>query len=384
MQVVMGERIPIKIWSHNPEDVAVEQLRNVAKLPFVFKHVAAMPDVHWGMGATVGSVIATEGAVIPAAVGVDIGCGMAAIHLGLVAADLKREAKSIRAAIEKFVPVGFNSHPAQLEDSAAWDGWRSVNASWPEKTVAKARTQHGTLGGGNHFIELCEDERGGTWAMLHSGSRGIGKQLADVHMKAAKEQCARHFVALPDPDLAYLVQGTPEFDAYIDAVTWCQAYAWKNRELMLDLIKGALASLGIFANEDMRVHCHHNYVTMEAHFGRNVWLIRKGAVCARQGMMGIIPGSMGARSYIVEGLGNPDSFNSCSHGAGRKMGRNQAKRTFTTADLEAQTEGVECRKDEGVLDELPGAYKDIDEVMANQTDLVKPIHTLKQFLCIKG
>jgi tRNA-splicing ligase RtcB len=260
-----------------------------------------------------------------------------------------------------------------------WGGWYKFNPAWAAHKD-KALLQLGTLGGGNHFIELCEDEQGQAWAMLHSGSRAIGKNLADVHMKAAKEQCARNFVELPDKDLAYLVEGTPEFDAYIEAVTWCQGYAWENRLMMSYAI---LKALGIQSPGEF-VHCHHNYVTKEAHFGENVWLTRKGAVCAREGMKGIIPGSMGSRSYIVEGLGNPQSFHSCSHGAGRKMGRKEAARHFTIEDLAKQTEGVECRKDSGVLDEIPGAYKDIDVVMENQKDLVKPIHTLKQFLCIKG
>lgn len=383
MQVVMGQRVPIKIWSDDPEASAVEQLKNLASLPFIFKHVAAMPDVHWGMGATVGSVIATQGAVIPSAVGVDIGCGMMAIDLGLKAGVLRANSTNIRRAIEAHVPVGFNMHQTPLAEGEAWEGWNTFDPAW-QRHEDKAHKQLGTLGGGNHFIELCEDERGQAWAMLHSGSRGLGKNLADVHMKAAKDQCEKHFVSLPDKDLAYLVEGTKEFDDYLKAVTWCQGYAWKNRELMMGLVCAALAQQGHTPDVAFTVHCHHNYVTMEAHFGHNVWLTRKGAVCARQGMAGIIPGSMGARSYIVEGLGNPESFQSCSHGAGRKMGRNVAKKTFTLADLASQTEGVDCRKDDGVLDEIPGAYKDIDVVMENQKDLVKPLHTLKQFICIKG
>ena len=381
MQVISTERIPIKIWSDDPEASAVEQLKNVAKLPFVVKWVAAMPDVHWGMGATVGSVIATQGAVIPAAVGVDIGCGMMAVQLGCEAIELK-SAMDLRHSIERSVPVGFNAHKEMTESAKNWEGWAFWNPEW-NSLRAKAQLQLGTLGGGNHFIELCEDETGGAWAMLHSGSRGTGKVLADIHMKAAKDQCAKHFTVLPDKDLAYLVEGTPEFDAYIGAVTWAQSYAWANRQQMMDLIIEQVRRVTAL-KIGLSVHCHHNYVTRENHYGQNVWLTRKGAVCARAGMLGIIPGSMGTRSYIVEGLGNPESFQSCSHGAGRKMGRNEAKRQFTVADLEAQTQGVDCRKDEGVLDELPGAYKDIDTVMENQRDLVKPIHTLKQFLCVKG
>lgn len=387
MQIITTERVPIKIWSDDPEPEAVEQLKNVARMPFVFKHIAAMPDVHFGFGSTVGSVIATKGAVIPAAVGVDIGCGMMAWNTGIEAARLKPQAHYIREALEEAIPVGFNAH--QREQYADWPEWQSeFFAKQSDALKSKARVQLGTLGGGNHFIELAEDETGTAWAMLHSGSRGIGKLTADVHMNAAKEACLKYFVQLPDKDLAYLVEGTPEFDAYIEAVKWCQGYAWANRLLMMNAIRETLELVRFHSGNDMLpvnlVHCHHNYVTQESHFGENVWLTRKGAVCAREGMKGIIPGSMGTRSYIVEGLGNRESFHSCSHGAGRRMGRNQAKRTFTLADLEAQTEGVDCRKDIGVLDELPGAYKDIDVVMANQTDLVRPIHTLKQFLCIKG
>lgn len=391
MNVIMEGNTPIKIWCEDPEESAVEQLRRVARLPFIFKHVAAMPDVHWGMGATVGSVIATEGAVVPSAVGVDIGCGMMALNLGVQATELRSRSVEIRKAIETRVPVGFNSHKEPLEAARAWGKWVRMPLYKPDhERGQKALHQMGTLGGGNHFIEICEDETGISWAMLHSGSRGFGKHMADFHMNRAKEECAKWFVQLPDKDLAYLAEGTTEFDDYMSAVMWCQDYAWRNREIMMEQIASAfIEDLGImvqhpgFALAEL-VHCHHNYVTREAHFGRNVWLTRKGAVCARAGMKGIIPGSMGAKSYIVEGLGNPESFNSCSHGAGRKMGRNEAKRTFTVADLAEQTKGVECRKDDGVLDEIPGSYKDIDVVMANQTDLVKPIHTLKQFLCIKG
>ncbi len=385
MNVINTERVPIKIWSSVVEASAVEQLKNLANLPFIFKHVAAMPDVHWGMGATVGSVIATQGAVIPAAVGVDIGCGMTAWDTGLPAASLAHAAARLRQAIEAKVPVGFSVHAQELPESKNWVGWADFNPEW-SVNEARARQQIGSLGGGNHFIEVCADERGIAWVLLHSGSRGLGKKMADVHMKAAKDQCAKHFVELPDPDLAYLVEGTKEFDAYMEAVTWCQGYAKANRGLMMALVRDAMVEDG-HAHQEFAfdlIDCHHNYVTKEQHFGKPVWLTRKGAVCARPGMKGIIPGSMGAKSYIVEGLGNPESFHSCSHGAGRRMGRNVAKKTFTLEDLAAQTAGVDCRKDEGVLDEIPGAYKDIDVVMANQVDLVKPIHTLKQFLCIKG
>lgn len=393
MQVITTERVPVKIWTTDVEPGALEQLKNIAKLPFVFKHVAAMPDVHYGAGTTVGSVIATEGAVIPAAVGVDIGCGMMAMRFRTPAAALRPYAAQLRRTIEAMVPVGFNAHLEQTLSSFAWKGWETFpgyqfEVGKQEEARKKAGLQHGTLGGGNHFIELCEDDEGYTWAMLHSGSRGVGKKLADIHMKAAQDLCARYFIQLPDKNLAYLVEGTREFDEYIEAVTWAQTYAWENRILMMGLVRSALEAvgghIGVPVFPEKEVHVHHNYVTKEAHFGRNVWVTRKGAVCARAGMAGIIPGSMGARSYITEGLGNPDSFHSSSHGAGRRMGRKEARRQFTTADLEAQTAGVDCRKDDHVLDELPGAYKDIDTVMANQQDLVKPVHVLKQFLCVKG
>jgi len=384
MQVIMTERVPIKIWSSNPDPNAVEQLLNVAKLPFIFHHVAAMPDVHWGMGATVGSVIATKGAVIPAAVGVDIGCGMMAVELGVEASAIRLTA-GIRQAIEAAVPVGHKGHEKPLPGAISWKQWPMMPVyKMVHEKAQRALNQLGTLGGGNHFIELCEDERGMAWAMLHSGSRGFGKHMADRHMARAKEGCEKWFVSLPDKELAYLVEDTEDFNDYIEAVTWCQDYAWKNRELMMEQILGVLNERVPGMEGGMTVHCHHNYVTREQHFGQSVWLTRKGAVCAREGMKGIIPGSMGAKSYIVEGLGNPDSFHSCSHGAGRRMGRNEAKRQYNLEDLASQTEGVDCRKDEGVLDEIPGAYKDIDQVMADQVDLVKPLHTLKQFLCIKG
>jgi len=386
MQVIMSERVPIKIWSDDPEASAVQQLKNVASLPFIFKHVAAMPDVHWGMGATVGSVIATQGAVIPAAVGVDIGCGMSAWHTGLRAMELQR-VEHLRTAIESAIPVGFNMRTKPLPGAVAWNGWTNGGPADLGRQH-KALHQLGTLGGGNHFIELCEDEAGFAWVMLHSGSRGIGKQWADIYLKAAKEQCARHFVTLPDPDLAYLAEGTEDFKNYIKAVSWCQDYAKLNRFLMVMEVQQVLEGLGFVfdaLHEDGNfIDCHHNYVTRENHFGQNVWLTRKGATSARLGQRGIIPGSMGTRSYIVEGLGNPQSFQSCSHGAGRKMGRNQAKKTFDMDDFAKQTVGVDCRKDEGVLDEIPGAYKSIDKVMEDQKDLVRPIHTLKQFICIKG
>ncbi len=390
MQVITTQRKPIKMWATDPEPQAVEQLKKLADMPFIFKHVAAMPDMHFGKGSTVGSVIATQGAIIPAAVGVDIGCGMLAYNTNLYAKDLRPFAAELRKAIEAVVPVGFKGWEEQLLGSKAWDGWGRMTDALGERFVEtvgskKARLQHGTLGGGNHFIELCEDERGFAWVMLHSGSRGIGKMIADVHMGMARILCGKRFIDLADPDLAYLVEGDESFNEYIKAVTWCQQYAWTNRELMLMQVCHALELAGFTPTEGgTLVHVHHNYTTKENHFGQNVWVTRKGAVCARKGDLVVIPGSMGTRSYIAEGLGNPESFNSCSHGAGRRMGRNEARRQFTVEDLARQTEGVECRKDDGVLDELPGAYKDIELVMADQADLVKPLHILKQFLCIKG
>ncbi len=382
MQIITDERVPIKIWSNDPEESAVLQLRNVAKLPFIFHHVAAMPDVHWGAGSTVGSVIATKGAVIPAAVGVDIGCGMMAWDTGLSAADLKPKASELRAAIEKAIPVGFavRQHPVDEGQGTLLPDWCSgLDANGKDWHRAKVRSQLGTLGGGNHFIELCEDERGIAWVTLHSGSRNIGKTTADFYMKRAKELCEMWGTVLPDKDLAFFPEGTAEYAAYLKDLNWCQDYAHRNRALMMDFV-GSVLGLKV----EGATNVHHNYATMEHHFGENVLVTRKGAVRAKAGDIGIIPGSMGAKSYIVNGLGNPMSFNSCSHGAGRKMGRKEAKRTFTLADLEAQTQGVNCRKDEGVLDELPSAYKDIDTVMENQKDLVEVLHTLKQFICIKG
>lgn len=406
---------PIKIWRKDQDDLeagALEQLKRVASLPFIFRHVAAMPDVHWGMGATVGSVIATVGAVVPSAVGVDIGCGMMAWRTGLPAEALRSVAPQLRGWIERAVPTGFNMHQKPIQESDvfftrreerfAGPLWAQRDPSRPKNmeihpAVEKARLQLGTLGGGNHFIEVCEDEDGVAWVMLHSGSRGIGKLTADVYMKAAKDGCRLWGSNLPDPDLAFLPEGTEEYRSYSRDLIWCQEYAWANRQAMMYLVSREIRHAAIKAGlspdgvrDDFKelgqdlVHCHHNYAHMEYHFGALVLVTRKGAISAREGEFGIIPGSMGARSYIVIGLGNPESFQSASHGAGRRMGRNEAKRQFSVADLAEQTAGVECRKDEGVLDELPGAYKDIDEVMELQKDLVRPVHVLKQFLCVKG
>lgn len=392
------QRVPVKIWSplETVESSALDQLKNMANLPFVFKHVAAMPDVHLGKGATVGSVVATKNAVCPAAVGVDIGCGMMAVKLDVSLMQLKNKVKEIRHSIERSVPVGHSSNKHVSDEVAHLEMWKTYNDLAATKVHRKteselkgtAMKQLGSLGGGNHFIELCEDTEGNAWVMLHSGSRNIGKSLAEIHVANAKEEMKRMFISLPDPDLAYYVAGTQGYSQYMMDLMWCQAYAAKNREVMMNKvlkdISHALGLAGAPLNRVLEVNCHHNYAAMENHYGENVLITRKGAVRARQGDMGIIPGSMGTRSYIVEGLGNPESFNSCSHGAGRRMSRTKAKATFTLEDLAKQTEGVECRKDAGVLDEIPGSYKDIDEVMENQKDLVKIVAQLKQFLCIKG
>lgn len=409
-EVLEMGRVPVKAWTRGVpvEDVAREQLRNTASLPFVFKHVAVMPDVHWGMGATVGSVIATKGAIVPAAVGVDIGCGMVATQLALTASELPDNLLSVRTAIEAAVPHGRTDNGGP-NDRGAWSeppaaalflfgehGNQSLAARLGAITekhpklgrpAARAINHCGTLGTGNHFIEVCLDEDDQVWIMLHSGSRGIGNAIGSYFISKAKEQMARYFITLPDKDLAYLPEGTDNFRDYIEAVSWAQDFAMLNRQIMLRrVIDAVCTSLGRDSLEtvDLAVNCHHNYVTRENHFGRNVLVTRKGAVRAREGELGIIPGSMGVRSYIVRGRGNPDSFHSCSHGAGRKMSRGAAVKTFTLADHEEATAGVECRKDEGVLDETPGAYKDIEAVMAAQVDLIDVVHTLKQVVCVKG
>jgi tRNA-splicing ligase RtcB (3'-phosphate/5'-hydroxy nucleic acid ligase) len=379
-------RVPIKIWTDDVEAEAVEQLKKTAALPFVFKHLAVMPDVHAGKGATVGSVMATTGAVCPAAVGVDIGCGMAATKLNVPINAFER-LPELRHSIERSIPVGFNFNKSVGADVDAWEGWQAWLQLHPkcQGLGKRAREQMSSLGGGNHFIELCQDTEGGAWVVLHSGSRNIGKSLAEAHIDTAKDLMRRMFIDLPDPDLAYFAQGTDDFKAYIRDLTWAQGYAAKNREIMMArILKDTRHHLGREIAPEPTINCHHNFAVMEAHFGKNVLVTRKGAVRARQGDMGIIPGSMGTRSYIVRGLGNPESFDSCSHGAGRRMSRTKARHTFTEADLVAQTAGVECRKDKEVIDEIPGAYKPIEEVMANQSDLVEIVAELKQVLCVKG
>lgn len=402
------QKVPAKIWSpiEKVESVAIDQIKNMTALPFIFKHIAVMPDVHWGRGATVGSVVATKGAVIPAAVGVDIGCGMMALRLKCAPSMILDKVSQIRHSIERSVPVGHSGNSSISDSANGWKGWHEFKNLHATKTHVKgdlqllktSMTQLGSLGGGNHFIELCQETTDPTdpapaiWVMLHSGSRNIGKSLAEMHILGAKAEMKKltdiHDFRLPDPELAYYVEGTAGYREYMFDLMWAQSYAAANREEMMKRIlkdiSHAIGLGGAIPPHDSVVNCHHNYASMENHYGENVLVTRKGAVRARQGDLGIIPGSMGTRSYIVEGLGNPESFYSCSHGAGRKMSRGQAKRTFTLADLAAQTAGVDCRKDDGVLDEIPGAYKDIDEVMANQTDLVRVKAQLKQFMCIKG
>lgn len=390
-KVLAGTRVPVKIWTDEVEPAAEQQLRNIADLPFIHKHIAVMPDVHLGKGATVGSVIATKDAIIPAAVGVDIGCGMCAVKLPFPVSMIKDNDKMprlLRDKIEAVIPVGANSN-GKVSSSAGkmYKDLGEYRADLKRDNVSSK--QIGTLGGGNHFIEICEDTEGGAWVMLHSGSRNIGNQLARYHIEKAKGLMKQYFISLPDPDLAYFTQKTPEFDEYVHDLLWAQKYAKANRlEMMQRVLKIMvdMFDLNISPAQMMKtmIDCHHNYTEMEHHFGANVWVTRKGAVKATQGTLGIIPGSMGTKSYIVEGKGNAMSFCSCSHGAGRRFSRSEARRRYTQEDLEEQTAGVECRKDSGVIDEIPSAYKDIDEVMENQKDLVGVKYQLKQILCVKG
>ena len=387
LATLKGAVAPIRLWTpvREVESEALDQLKRIAALPWIFSHVAAMPDVHLGKGATVGSVIAMKGAVAPAAVGVDIGCGMAAVRTNLSVSDLPDSLERLRGAIEAAIPVGFNQHRGALDVVRAlerlWSAFPGLTRE-VQDLQGKAMRQCGTLGGGNHFIEVCLDEAQRVWLMLHSGSRNIGKVLAEVHI--AKARKLAHNQLLPDRDLAVFLAGTPEMAAYRHDLSWAQDYAFANRKAMLHQLQGVVTEAFPQAAFEAPVLCHHNFVAEERHFGEDVFVTRKGAIRAEAGELGIIPGSMGTRSYIVEGLGSEDSFRSASHGAGRRMSRSAAKRRFTLADLAAQTAGVACRKDPGVLDEIPGAYKDIDQVMANQADLVKIRHTLKQVLCVKG
>lgn len=384
MKTRLSSGVPIKFWT-NPdtmESKAWDQVYNVACLPEVFSHVAIMADAHYGKGATVGSVIAMRGAVSPASVGVDLGCGMLALRTDLTSHSLPESLKDLSHLVEARIPVGFRSHESSHPVAAdIMTGFENLSDA-VQDLGDKATKQIGTLGGGNHFVEVCLDTRDRVWILLHSGSRHIGKVLADIHISRAKT--LMHNVGLRDMDLATLHFGTEEFEAYRRDLYWAQNYAWKNREVMMGQCIDVLRTL----YPDMRVMdevaCHHNYVAEESHYGEQVLVTRKGAISARAGERGIIPGSMGTGSYIVRGLGNPESFCSAAHGAGRQMSRKQAKKRFSTEDLRNQTEGVYCRKDDGVLDEIPGAYKNIDEVMENQKDLVSVEEKLKQILCIKG
>ena len=393
----------VKAWKRGVpfEEGAIEQLKKTAQMPFVFKHVAAMPDAHIGVGATIGTVLPTVGAAIPSAVGVDLGCGMIAQKTMLRRADLG-DLPSLRAAIESAVPCGRTNNGAKGDVGAWGEVPTYVRQKWNEEFDAQyewlcgvhpgARAKNtvahlGTLGTGNHFIELTEDENGAVWIVLHSGSRGMGNRIGTYFTQLAKTLCAKWFISLPDPDLAYLPVGTEEFDAYRHAVTLAQRFAWENRLIMLAAVRGVigerLQNMSWYEDNNI-VHCHHNYIAWERHYGQNIMVTRKGAVRAQVGDLGIIPGSMGARTYIVEGLGNRESFCTCSHGAGRQMSRRAAEKLVNLAEHVAATEGIECDKTASTLDETPRAYKDIQKVMEAQSDLVKPVHVLKQFLNVKG
>ncbi len=395
IDVLSSEKCPVKIWTDQVDEKTKQQLRNIAGLPFIHHHVAAMPDVHLGMGATIGSVIATDQAIIPAAVGVDIGCGVCGVCTSLTANDIdEKSLKKVFNQITRDVPVGRGQHKearALVEAAKPFEAQLTrMTEKHPQLLKAFGRFsnwvyQMGTLGGGNHFIEVCLDESDRVWIMLHSGSRGIGNAIGHYFIELARRDMERWFIHLPDRNLAYFPEGSDHFNDYVEAVHWAQEYARANRDQMVQLVLAALARcLPPFDVTTEVVNCHHNYVAKEHHYRTNVWVTRKGAIRAREGDIGIIPGSMGARSYIVRGKGNPDSFCSCAHGAGRRMSRTEAKAKFTEADLVAQTKGVVCRTDKGVVDEIPAAYKDIDQVMANQSDLVEIVHTLKQVVCVKG
>ena len=396
---------PVKMWTKGVpvDEGAKQQLANTARMPFIYKHIAVMPDVHLGKGSTIGSVIPTLGAVIPAAVGVDIGCGMMAAKTTLCANDLPDNLGPLRSAIERAVPHGMSPKTRGFKgrDKGSWDTTPSaVDAGWmqlkdefdvvcqktPRLKYSNNYKHLGTLGSGNHFIEVCLDEENFVWFMLHSGSRGVGNAIGTHFIELAKKDMRTHFINLPDQDLAYLPEGTQHYDDYVEAVGWAQKFARMNREVMMQNLIAAVRTIITkpFETHVEAVNCHHNYVQREHHFGKNVLVTRKGAVSAREGELGIIPGSMGAKSFIVRGKGNEESFHSCSHGAGRTLSRTAAKKLYTVADQIAATAGVECRKDEDVIDEIPMAYKDIDAVMAAQSALVEVVHTLKQVVCVKG
>ncbi|WP_331351839.1 RtcB family protein [Cellvibrio sp. UBA7671] len=386
---------PVKIYTRDIENEALTQLKKIAELPIIHSHIAAMPDVHLGIGATVGAVIPTLNAIIPAAVGVDIGCGMSAVRLSVKSSQLPDNLPAMRSAIERAVPVGLLAHKTvsiregACKQMAAGVEWLFEKHPTVMKMLKQPNTiwtkQMGTLGSGNHFIEVCVDENKDVWIMLHTGSRGIGNAIGQYFIALAKKDMGKHIHNLPDKDLAYFTEGSEHFVDYVTAVNWAQEYARLNRNEIMGLVLRAIAPfLPKFQADRHAINCHHNYVSREHHFGADVLVTRKGAISAREGELGIIPGSMGAKSFIVRGKGNADSFCSCAHGAGRKMSRTAARHAFSKEDLIAQTKGVECRKDKAVIDEIPAAYKDIDEVMHNQSDLIEVVHTLKQVLCIKG
>lgn len=394
--------VPIKMWTKGVpvDEKSKDQLLKTAQMPFIYKWMAVMPDVHVGIGATIGSVIPTKGAIIPAAMGVDIGCGMMAARTSLTASDLPDNLHALRTELERLIPHGMTKGRGR-RDRGSWENapervdqvWAElvtdfeyICAKHPRLKNTNNRTQLGTLGTGNHFVEICLDEHQQVWIMLHSGSRGVGNAIGNHFIELARKDMQKHFINLPDKDLAYLVEGTEHFDDYWFAVGWAQRFAMKNRELMME---AAVQALRIIINKPFNakveaVNCHHNYVDKEEHFGQEVLVTRKGAVRARLGEYGIIPGSMGAKSFIVKGKGNQESFCSCSHGAGRVHSRTAAKKLFTVQDQIEQTQGVECRKDEAVIDEIPSAYKPIEDVMKAQSDLVEVVYTLNQVVCVKG
>ena len=401
--IIQDEKgVPIKMWTKGVpvDEKSKDQLLKTAQMPFLYKWMAVMPDVHVGIGATIGSVIPTKGAIIPAAVGVDIGCGMMAARTSLTASDLPDNLHALRTELERLIPHGMTKGRGRRDRGSWANPSERVNAVWSELVTdfeyicakhprlknTNNRTQLGTLGTGNHFVEICLDEHQQVWIMLHSGSRGVGNAIGTYFIELARKDMQKHFINLPDKDLAYLVEGTEHFDDYWFAVGWAQRFAMKNRELMME---SAVQALRIIINKPFNakveaVNCHHNYVDKEEHFGQEVLVTRKGAVRARLGEYGIIPGSMGAKSFIVKGKGNQESFCSCSHGAGRVYSRTAAKKLFTVEDQIAQTQGVECRKDEAVIDEIPSAYKPIEDVMKAQSDLVEVVYTLNQVVCVKG
>jgi len=402
-EVTQSNGVPIKSWTKGVpfEDQAKQQLINIASMPFLHKWVAVMPDVHLGKGASIGSVIPTIGAVIPSAVGVDLGCGMMAVRTSLTSQQMPENLLALRFAIEKAVPHGRSKHRRGSRDKGAWNSAPDdVEKAWmplaiqfdvlQEKHPVLKNTNNlhhlGTLGTGNHFIEICLDENDSVWIMLHSGSRGVGNRIGTHFIELAKKDMEKWMIQLPDRDLAYLPEGTDHFTDYVDAVEWAQNFARINREVMMARVIAVMKTvLGIpFETQMEAVNCHHNYISREHHYGKNVIITRKGAVSAREGEMGIIPGNMGAKSFIVRGLGNEESFCSCSHGAGRVMSRTQAKKEVSMEEHLKATQGVECRKDRDVIDETPKAYKSIEKVMEAQKDLVEIVHTLKQIVCIKG